>query len=133
MKEIDFTKEIPPKDLDEAVHILKKYLDEGDKDSIAKVSENEFLGSVHFSYGMVIRNSWHLWDEEGKLHKWFCANGIFHADDMSGLILLKLYRNVSRKQFDLEKESIRYWIHWIKHDRHNLGEKTLKYLFARYL
>ena len=51
--------------------------------------------AFHHSTGRWMRNRWSLWDRESVLHKEFNAIGIFHPDDMSGIILETAHRIIN--------------------------------------
>ena len=69
--------------------------------------------SVHFTFGMRIRNEWSLWDRETVLVRHFVDRfGLGHADDISGLILSALWANVQCVRFDIDAQVGRYLAHW---------------------
>lgn len=118
MKEIDLL----PNNLDEAVDILKTIATKN-IGSINNMSENEFMSNTHFQFGMFIRNSWYLWwhpehnydtwpDEKPKLIEWFNSIGITHADDMSGILMTCLYRNIRGIDYNLDEQVEKYKTHW---------------------
>lgn len=102
--------DIVPKNLDEAVKILKK--------GIVDLQEEERLEDpvgLHFGLGMYLRNNWSLWDRETVLVKWFSENlGIIHADDISGTILEALSASIQNKSFDAKLHVQKYIDHWKK-------------------
>lgn len=100
-----------PATLEEAVAILKEGLTPED---IAEIKTPKFNSAqVHFSIGRMLRNEWTLWDAETILVKWFEQNyGVNHADDVSGLILdclCKDIRGEPRKDKELAKSFIEHW------------------------
>lgn len=100
-----------PATLDEAVQILKEGLSTAD---IAEIKTPKFdAARVHFTVGMMLRNEWSLWDKDSILVRWFQGRyGISHADDVSGLILDCLCRDVRgepRKDKELAKKFIDHW------------------------
>jgi len=114
-----------PNTLDEAIEILTEYF----KDHISEIrnmSESEFSGSVHMGAGMGIRNAWNLWwydghpydgdggwpEEKPKLTEYFNSIGIYHGDDLSGIIMSSFYRSVAGKNRDLEGQLEIYSKHW---------------------
>ena len=60
---------------------------------------------------MWIRNSWKLWSR-GKLSKYFNSIGVFHPDDMSGIILTSYYRHLKGQDRELEKQVKYYQDFW---------------------
>jgi hypothetical protein len=69
-------------------------------------------GSFHDSLGRWIRNTWGLWDENSDLYKYFKVMGLWHADDMSGLILESYKCYLDGKEFIIQtyvKNVQEYW------------------------
>ena len=59
------------------------------------MDEDEATSRVHFTLGMVIRNSCGLWCPESVLYRWFmCWSVLKHSDDMSQAILLAVHRKM---------------------------------------
>jgi len=103
-----------PCNLDEAVVALDYTISLEDKERFQEweCSEEIFVARLHHNLGRWIRNNWGLWDETSKLHKWFKALGIWHADDMSGIIITSYYRqthNLQRRFREQVKSYIEYW------------------------
>lgn len=69
--------------------------------------------AFHFSLGMSIRNNWKLWDENSELHKSFKEDlGLFHADDMSSIILRAAESTARGEPVDPKSwagKNINYW------------------------
>lgn len=103
--------DVVPINLEEALKILKEGLTEAD---IIEIKKPEFDGArVHFTVGMMLRNEWSLWDKDSILVRWFKENyGIDFADDVSGLILDCLARDIQglkRRDKELAKRYIQHW------------------------
>jgi hypothetical protein len=96
-----------PKTLDDAVDYLYSQIDDKDIDKIKSIFEDEFVGRNHFFAGMKLRNNWDLWGGS-VLSEYFNKLGIFHPDDMSGIIHKSLYRKIVGKDRDLEGQ-IKYY------------------------
>ena len=60
-----------------------------------------------------IRNEWKLW-EGGKLAQWFYTKEIYHADDMSGIIVDSYEKTIKNESIDLEDQIKFYHKHWEK-------------------
>lgn len=85
-----------PINLEDAVQTLKEGLNFSDINFMKEKNFNPF--QLHFSLGMEIRNAWSLWDKDTILVQWFIKEyGIEFADDISGLILDCLYRDVTNQ------------------------------------
>lgn len=100
-----------PVNLDDAVATLKEGMSTED---FAEFKKETFVPTqLHFSLGMVLRNEWSLWEKDTILVKWFKDNyGVDHADDISGLVLDCLHRDVigkPRRADVLAKQFIAHW------------------------
>ena len=100
-----------PVNLEEAVLQLTKILPDTTQQKIFSMTEDEFLGGSHFGLGMWIRNNWRLW-RGGKLANEFKSKGIFHPDDMSGIILTCYYRQLHTQDWKLNEQITFYQNYW---------------------
>jgi len=112
-----------PKNLDEAVLQLEKIHHDTTKQNIIAMTEDQFVGNSHFGVGMWIRNNWGLW-RGGELAKYFNSIGIFHPDDMSGIILTSYYRQLKGQDRQLEKQVKYYQDYWKASNEHFNKLKT---------
>lgn len=113
-----------PKDLDEAVEtFLEHYRNAVDMPNIVEMNEDEFSSYAHHGAGQFLRNSWYLWWQEGHgydswpktkppIVAWFNERGIYHADDMSAIIINSAYRKTHNKPQELEKQIKHYINYW---------------------
>ena len=83
--------------------------------------EEVAIAKVHLTSGMNMRNNWNLWGEN-KLTKWFNNMGVYHADDMSGIIYTSLHRKLNNKDIDIEGQIEEYRKHWKKFGCNMKGE-----------
>jgi len=94
-----------PNNLDECLDYLEKVVD-----------RDEFLENdtivYHHTTGRDIRNNWGLWDEDSKLHQWFKSIGVWHADDMSGIIFDSLKRKLKGEDIKLDEQVKHYKDFW---------------------
>lgn len=92
-------------------------------------NEGEFFGLAHFSLGMSLRNHLKLWEENSHLYNFFKNTyDLTHADDMSGIILKKLY-NVVHDDFSDEwipAEVQKYKNHWTKVNQNEIQTFDIK-------
>lgn len=93
-----------PKTLREAVTAYLELMSDEDHSMTMTIPENNFIGMVHFGAGRWIRNNWGLWDENSDLHQHFKELGLSHADDMSGVILKCVYRQIHGKDWKVEEQ-----------------------------
>ncbi len=96
-----------PINLDECLDQLEKMID---KDEFLKNNTVVY----HHTAGRHIRNEWGLWDEKSELHKWFKSIGIWHADDMSGIIFDSLKRKLKGEDIKLDEQVENYKEFWKK-------------------
>lgn len=106
-------KKYKPRNLDEAISQLDILLTEKDKKDIYDMTEKDYTVNSHFSTGMWIRNNWGLWGGK-ELAKYFNALGIYHPDDMSGIILCSYYRHIHNQDYKLEEQIKYYQDYWKK-------------------
>jgi len=99
-----------PKDLDEAIGYFDYKWTKQEKEEFVSDS----LKNAHFSIGMWIRNNWIHGERDTSLVKYFNRKGIFHPDDMSSIILTSLYRKLTDKPIDLDKQIEVYKNYWDK-------------------
>ena len=115
--------DIMPVDLDHAIVILTEIY-ASSLETIGKMSEREFMSATHHSAGMAIRNAWKLWwsDDTSRgwsaikpqIVAWFNGIDIYHADDMSGIIMTSFHRSATGKSRDMEGQLKVYRKHWLK-------------------
>jgi len=104
-----------PSDLDDAIECLEDLLSEEDMDYVRTCEESD-MSVFHFNVGMAIRNRWGLWGKS-RLAQWFNGIGIYHPDDMSGIIFHSLWRKVHSKPENLEGQVKHYQDYWAKTNR----------------
>ena len=107
-----------PTNLLEAIEILENILDKELISEIKRISENEMI-RFHSGLGRQLRNEWGLWKADTELFKYFKDLGIWHADDMSGIILTSLYRKLNNNFIFLDEQIEYYQQYWENHK----GEK----------
>ncbi len=100
-----------PKNLEECFQQLDIYLDSISKVNIKADTEEEFGSSYHLSFGMFLRNYWGLWSGS-QLSKYFNELGIYHPDDMTGIIFDSYYRYLCGKELKLNQQVKHYQDYW---------------------
>ncbi len=109
-----------PKNLVEAVAQLEIIHNDSTKKVIIEMTEKEYVGSTHFGTGMWIRNNWGLWNGDD-LAEYFNSIGIYHPDDMSGIILKSYYRELHKQVWKLEEQVQYYQDYWNKSNNKPTG------------
>jgi hypothetical protein len=102
-----------PVDLEDAFKELNKMLH---PDLIKEMKDGEESGmsTYHMGLGMWMRNNWVLWGG-GLLAKYFNSLGIYHPDDMSGIILTSFWRRLNGKHLGLKEQIADYKEYWRLH------------------
>jgi hypothetical protein len=100
-----------PKDLEDCFIQINKILPDSVKQSMLTQDEHHFTSNMHFGLGLWMRNNWGLW-KGSRLSKYFNDLGIYHPDDMSGIILDSYYRNSTGKEIKLEEQIKYYQNYW---------------------
>lgn len=90
---------------------LDSILDNQSQDALRQTLEG---GEYHFTLGMWLRNNWGLWKGGNDLTDYFNSIGIYHADDMSGIILFCYVKLLRGDDFDFEKKVKEYKDYWIE-------------------
>jgi hypothetical protein len=102
-----------PKDLEDCFKQIDSFWADSTKTKVKQWTEDEFGVNAHFGFGMWMRNNWGLW-RGSRLSKYFNDMGIFHPDDMSGIILTSYHRYLNEKEINLEEEIKYYQEYWRK-------------------
>lgn len=102
-----------PIDLGDCLVHLDTTLSQAARDTLTSWTEED-LPKAHFGLGMWIRNEWGLWSKS-RLAKWFNAQGVWHPDDMSGIILTSYLRHLHNKPIALDDQIYYYTEYWKDH------------------
>jgi hypothetical protein len=99
-----------PKDLNDCFTELTRILPAAEIVKLRNIPESELI-DYHLGLGMWIRNNWGLWGGS-RLSRWFNAQGIYHPDDMSGIILTSFWRHLHEEQIGLKGQIGIYKSYW---------------------
>lgn len=113
-------KQYKPKNLNEAIAQLDKVNSNKYKKEIFEMTESEYITKSQFSTGLWIRYNWGLWRGK-KLTNYFNDLGIYHPNDMTGIILRCYYRHLHHQDYELDKQ-IKYYQDYRKKFK-KLGER----------
>jgi len=108
-----------PCDLYDCFRQIDTFFPDSTKTIIKGMEEIEFSSNVHFGLGMWMRNNWGLWGGS-RLSVYFNNLGIFHPDDMSGIIITTYYRYLKNEDIKLEEEIKYYKDYWKKINKKNI-------------
>ncbi len=102
-----------PIDLNDCIKQIDGFWTDSIKTQVRKMTEDEFTSKAHFGFGMWMRNNWMLWGGS-RLSKYFNDLGIFHPDDMSGIILTSYHRHLLGLDIKVEEQIQSYKEYWKK-------------------
>jgi len=108
----DFVVDKNPKNLDDCIKQLDLLFDEATKINIHGCTEDLFGTILHMWLGIYLRNYWNLWGGS-ELSEYFNELGIYHPDDMTGIIFRSYHRYITGKPVLLE-EQIEHYQEWWK-------------------
>jgi len=98
-----------PSTLDEAVALLVGQIPPKVKQMIKSLGADS--ACMHMSVGRDIRNEWGLWTGSA-LRDWFLDRGVWHADDMSSIIISKAIAELKDIDYSIEDDIERFNAHW---------------------
>ena len=118
-----------PKNLEDCFVQINSIWCDSIKIKVKNWSEDEFTGKVHLGFGMWMRNNWRLWGGS-RLSKYFNDIGIYHPDDMTGIILDSYHRHLNNKEIKLEEQIKYYQDYWENSKKEELKRNQEK--FSKY-
>ncbi len=107
-----------PKDLEDCFKQIDSFWDDSTKVEVKQWKEDELSSRAHLGFGMWMRNNWQLWGGS-RLSKYFNDLGIYHPDDMSGIILDSYHRYLTGNDIKLEEQIKYYQDYWKKANKQN--------------
>lgn len=109
-----------PLNLNECFERLNEIMESAeDAEWFKNTSEEEAVTNSHFGLGGWIRNNWKLWQKNEVLHQYFKNLGLWHADDMSSVILTSYHRFVNNKEINLNEQIKHYMEYWKEYEKEN--------------
>ena len=117
-------------DITKLEKLLKEIIKDTPAESIEEFKEMKEYSAgatVHHSGGMSMRNNLGFWQEDSEWHKWFKERGIWHADDMSGIVFDSFHRKLNDKPIDFEGQVKYYQEYWEK----NVSSDQLKVISTK--
>ena len=118
-----------PIDLNDCLTQLDSMFADSIKVKIKTLTEDEFSGKYHFGFGMWMRNSWGLW-KGSRLSNYFNSIGVYHPDEMTGIIFDSYYRQLIGQEIKLPEQVKYYQDYWEKAKKDDLERKNKE--FATY-
>lgn len=111
-----------PKDLEDCFKQIDSFWDDSTKAEVKLWTEEVFTSRAHHGFGMWMRNNWQLWGGS-RLSNYFNDLGIYHPDDMSGIILDSYHRFLTGKDIKLEEQIKFYQDYWKQANEQNKKNK----------
>jgi hypothetical protein len=111
-----------PSNLSECIEALDIIMTESKKEDVLnfKLSkEKDCLYNTHHALGQWIRNNWGLWKKESALYNYFYKMGLWHADDISSVIIISYHRHINEKKINLKKQIDKYIKYWNNYQKQN--------------
>lgn len=102
-----------PSDLEDCFKQIDSFWSDSIQNEVKQWSEDKFTGRAHMGFGMWMRNNWQLWGGS-RLSAYFNNMGIYHPDDMSGIILASYHRYLRGEPIELEAQIKMYQDYWKK-------------------
>jgi hypothetical protein len=100
--------------LEDMVATLQKVRPEVYEEYFVNGTEDKLV-ELHHGYGTYLRNHYKLWGLEDKappIVNFFNSLGIWHADDMSGILITSLYRWLQAQEVKLYEQVQFYKDYW---------------------
>ena len=116
-----------PLDLEDALNYLEYRTNDEVKSEFMNIEEKEVIAAAHFSWGMYLRNNWWLWSGMSGISLYFKELGIFHADDMSSIILTSYHRRLNGKEINLDEQVRKYIEYWKGSEKKELEKGESEY------
>lgn len=92
-----------PQNIEDCIIQLDSILDDSTKMEIKEMTKSSFSAEAHLGLGLWIRNNWGLW-QGGPLASYFNELGLYHPDEISGIILNCYFNHVKGFDIDLKGE-----------------------------
>ncbi len=97
-------------DLDDCFQSLDRLLEPENIERMRNGREED-MNRYHHGFGTWLRNNWGLWGGS-HLARWFSDRGIYHPDDMSGIILRSYWRYLNKQPIRLDEQIRQYQEYW---------------------
>lgn len=114
-----------PKDLEDCFKQIDSFWSDSLRNEVKQWTEDDFTGRAHMGFGMWMRNNWQLWGGS-RLSAYFNKMGIYHPDDMSGIILTSYHRYLRSAPIELEAQIKIYQDYWNKKSEVNEDKKLFR-------
>lgn len=109
-----------PLNLNECFEQLSEIMSSSEDADWFKTSpEKEAVVQSHHGLGRWLRNNWGLWNKDTPLYQYFKTFGLWHADDMSSVILTSYHRFLNNVDINLNEQIKHYIEFWKEYEKEN--------------
>ncbi len=105
-----------PKDLEDAHRELEKLFPKVELEKIKASEDESVMNPYHLGFGTWLRNNWGLWNGS-RLRDYFNEMGIYHPEDMSGILFDTFWRKLHNQPLQLEEQVQLYKGFWRKRSK----------------
>lgn len=116
-----------PIDLDDCLKQLDNMFADSTKTKIKNMTEDEFIGGYHHGFGTWLRNNWGLW-KGSSLSQYFESLGVYHPDDMTGIIFNSFHRKLTGNDIKLSDQIKYYQDYWEKAKQKDIQRKNTEFV-----
>jgi len=93
-----------PNNLEECFKSLDNLIDKKSKENITDESEDRFVISLNYTFGLFLRRYWKLENDSCILVNYFKGLGIQSPEDMTKIIFTSYYRYLQREDINLNRQ-----------------------------
>lgn len=105
------------------IDFLLSTLNDCDKHTVIGIEDENEMSRFHHTWGRNLRNTLGCWQSNSNTSRTFRNElGIFHPDDMSGIIMTSIHRKLHNKPLDLETQAQYYKDYWANKDEEDQGD-----------
>ena len=110
-----------PVSIIQCFEVLDEVFGESQEDKAWFISsiEDEAVGNLHHSLGAWIRKEWGLWEKKSDIYNVFAKMDIWHADDISSIIITSYHRRLNNKELKLSEQVQEYIQYWKNYEKSN--------------
>jgi len=119
-----------PTNLSECFDVLDEYFKHKtlEYEFFKNSQEEEAVIATHFTIGKKIRSNWGLWEGNSTIFKFLSSMQLWHADDMSSLILTSYHRYINDKPLELKQQIEHFLEYWKQYEQSKgpISKKQIK-------
>lgn len=110
-----------PRNINECFLVLDEIFSESKEDFewFKSASDSDAVSGLHNGLGRWIRNTWGLWSKDTELYSVLNNMGLWHADDMSSIIITSYHKKITGKKLALKEQVQYYNDYWSEYEKTN--------------